>query len=101
MDWAQLEDRQPSLARLGRQRLLEPGVVLVATIRGDGTPRVSPVEPFVLDGTCGCRCCGNRVKQRICCGIRGSWCTAWSPAATAAKASSRSAAPPGPRTTPA
>jgi hypothetical protein len=26
-------------------------VVLVATIRGDGTPRVSPVEPFVLDGT--------------------------------------------------
>jgi len=51
MDWAQLEDRQPGLARLGRQRLLEPGVVLVATIRGDGTPRVSPVEPFVLDGT--------------------------------------------------
>ena len=51
MDWAQLEDRQPGLARLGRQRLLDPGVVLVATIRGDGTPRVSPVEPFVLDGT--------------------------------------------------
>ena len=51
MDWAQLEHRQPGLARLGRQRLLEPGVVLVATIRGDGTPRVSPVEPFVLDGT--------------------------------------------------
>jgi len=51
MDWAQLEDRQPGLARLGRQRLLEPGVVLVATIRSDGTPRVSPVEPFVLDGT--------------------------------------------------
>ena len=51
MDRAQLEDRQPGLARLGRQRLLEPGVVLVATIRGDGTPRVSPVEPFVLDGT--------------------------------------------------
>jgi hypothetical protein len=26
------------------------GVVLVATIRSDGTPRISPVEPFVLDG---------------------------------------------------
>jgi hypothetical protein len=25
-------------------------VVLVATIRADGTPRLSPVEPFVLDG---------------------------------------------------
>jgi hypothetical protein len=25
-------------------------VVLVATIRRDGTPRLSPVEPFVLEG---------------------------------------------------
>jgi hypothetical protein len=50
MDWSELERRQPALAELGRRRILEPGVVLVATIRGDGTPRVSPVEPFVLDG---------------------------------------------------
>lgn len=50
MDWSELERLQPGLAGLGRQRLLEPGVVLVATIRGDGTPRISPVEPFVLDG---------------------------------------------------
>jgi hypothetical protein len=50
MDWSELERRQPGLAGLARQRLLGPGVVLVATIRGDGTPRVSPVEPFVLDG---------------------------------------------------
>jgi len=50
MDWSELEQSQPGLAALGRQRLLEPGVVLVATIRGDGTPRISPVEPFVLDG---------------------------------------------------
>jgi hypothetical protein len=27
--------------------LLAPGVVLVATIRRDGTPRVSAVEPLV------------------------------------------------------
>jgi hypothetical protein len=45
-----MEGSQPRLAALGRRRLLEPGVVLVATIRSDGTPRVSPVEPFVLDG---------------------------------------------------
>jgi hypothetical protein len=51
MDWSDLERRQPGLAGLGRQRLLQPGVVLVATIRGDGTPRISPVEPYVLDGT--------------------------------------------------
>lgn len=35
---------------MGRRRLLDPGVVLVATIRRDGTPRLSPVEPFVLEG---------------------------------------------------
>jgi hypothetical protein len=50
MDWSELECRQPRLAGLGRRRLLEPGVVLAGTIRGDGTPRISPVEPFVLDG---------------------------------------------------
>jgi hypothetical protein len=42
---------QPRLGGLGERRLLQPGVVLVATIRGDGTPRISPVEPFLLDGT--------------------------------------------------
>jgi hypothetical protein len=30
--------------------LIDPGVVLVATVRQDGTPRLSPVEPFILDG---------------------------------------------------
>ena len=50
MDWSALEHRQPRLAELGRKRLLEPGVVLVATIRANGTPRVSPVEPFILEG---------------------------------------------------
>jgi hypothetical protein len=50
MDWSELADAQPRLAGLGRERLLDRGVVLVATIRADGTPRLSPVEPFVLDG---------------------------------------------------
>src|SRR5713101_1476196 len=50
MRWSQMQSLQPGLAALGRRRLLEPGVLLVATIRGDGTPRVSPVEPFVLEG---------------------------------------------------
>jgi hypothetical protein len=50
MRWSELAERQPRLAEVGRERLLGPGVVLVATIRRDGTPRVSGVEPFVLDG---------------------------------------------------
>jgi Pyridoxamine 5'-phosphate oxidase len=50
MHWSELERAQPGLAGLGQERLLAPGVVLVATIRRDGTPRLSPVEPFVMDG---------------------------------------------------
>jgi hypothetical protein len=50
MHWSEVELSQPRLAGLGQQRLIGPGVVLVATIRRDGTPRLSPVEPFVLDG---------------------------------------------------
>ena len=50
MRWAELESGQPRLAEVGRRRLLGPGVVLVGTIRRDGTPRISPVEPWVMDG---------------------------------------------------
>jgi hypothetical protein len=50
MRWSEFERAQPRLAQLGQERLITPGVVLVATIRRDGTPRVSPVEPFLLDG---------------------------------------------------
>jgi hypothetical protein len=50
VDWSALEQRQPALADLGRRRLIAPGVVLVATIRRDGTPRLSPVEPYLMDG---------------------------------------------------
>jgi hypothetical protein len=50
MRWSDLESAQPGLAGLGRQRLLQPGVVLMGTIRRDGSPRLSPVEPYLLDG---------------------------------------------------
>lgn len=50
MRWSELELAQPRLAALARQRLIAAGVVLVGTIRSDGTPRLSPVEPFLLDG---------------------------------------------------
>jgi hypothetical protein len=35
---------------VAHDRLIAPGVLLVMTIRRDGAPRVSPVEPLVLDG---------------------------------------------------
>jgi Pyridoxamine 5'-phosphate oxidase len=50
MEWSDVARRQPGLAALAERRLIDPGVVLVATIRRDGTPRLSPVEPLVMDG---------------------------------------------------
>ena len=50
MDWSEVEQRQPRLAELGRRLLMNPGLVLVATIRRDGAPRLSPIEPWIMDG---------------------------------------------------
>src|SRR6478752_10038200 len=50
MRWEDLHEGQPRLAAIAAERLVAPGVLLVVTIRADGTPRLSPVEPFVLDG---------------------------------------------------
>jgi hypothetical protein len=48
--WADLDRDAPRLAARARELVVDPGVCLVATIRRDGTPRVSPVEPLLLDG---------------------------------------------------
>jgi hypothetical protein len=50
MHWQELVERQPRLAATAHARLVDPGVVLVATLRRDGSPRLSPIEPFVLEG---------------------------------------------------
>ena len=42
--WTAEPTRGPAL---GRERLIDPGAVLVGTIRRDGTPRISPVEPLL------------------------------------------------------
>lgn len=47
---ADFELQQPRFAALGRERLGGAGVVLVATIRKDGSPRISPVEPLFWKG---------------------------------------------------
>ena len=50
MRWSDLERGAPRLATRARERLVDPGVLLVATIRRDGSPRLSPVEPLLFDG---------------------------------------------------
>lgn len=48
--WAEVLEAAPELAARCERRLLDPGLVLVGTLRRDGSPRISPVEPLVVDG---------------------------------------------------
>ena len=50
MNWNEFETGAPRLAAVARDRLIAPGVLLVATVRNDGTPRLSPVEPMLFEG---------------------------------------------------
>lgn len=49
MRWSELAEDAPRLAAMGRRLLLDPGVVLVGTVRRDGTARISPVEPLLWE----------------------------------------------------
>jgi hypothetical protein len=50
MRWTDLADAQPRLTEVLERRLVDTGVLLVVTLRRDGTARLSPVEPLLLDG---------------------------------------------------
>lgn len=50
MRWAELEAAAPELAARGRERLEGARVALLGTLRGDGAPRISPVEPYLVEG---------------------------------------------------
>jgi Pyridoxamine 5'-phosphate oxidase len=48
MDWHQFEGAAPEPARLGRSRFEATRVALLGSLRGDGSPRISPVEPYLV-----------------------------------------------------
>jgi Pyridoxamine 5'-phosphate oxidase len=50
MIWRDLETQAPEIARRGRERFEQVGVALLGTLRRDGSPRVSPVEPYFVRG---------------------------------------------------
>ena len=50
MTWRELELAAPEIAGPGMKRLQETRVVLLATLRRDGSPRISPIEPFFAEG---------------------------------------------------
>lgn len=50
VSWGELETAAPTIAQLGRRRLEETRVGLLATLRKDGSPRISPIEPYFSQG---------------------------------------------------
>jgi hypothetical protein len=48
--FADLESAAPDVARPIRQRIETTGLMLLGTVRADGSPRVSPVEVVLRDG---------------------------------------------------
>ncbi|HWE71390.1 MAG TPA: pyridoxamine 5'-phosphate oxidase family protein [Acidimicrobiales bacterium] len=49
--WAEFAGGDPDLAAIAGRRMDASGLVLVGTLRANGWPRISPVEPLVVDGT--------------------------------------------------
>lgn len=50
MNWSEFAEVAPDLARFGEERFKSTGLALVGTVRKDGLPRISPVEPLIVDG---------------------------------------------------
>ena len=50
MIWEEFKKVSPVMAALGEERFNRAGLVIIATIRKDGWPRISPVEPLIADG---------------------------------------------------
>jgi len=50
VSWRDLEAGAPDLAREGWARFARTKVALLGTIRQDGSPRISPIEPYIIAG---------------------------------------------------
>src|SRR4051794_25865892 len=48
--WSSFAAASPEFASAVEQRLEDEGLALVGTLRSDGHPRISPVEPLIFDG---------------------------------------------------
>jgi hypothetical protein len=50
LTWAELEAAAPEIAAHGRELIEKFQFVLIGTLTRDGSPRVTPVEAYILDG---------------------------------------------------
>ncbi len=51
MTWDAFAAAAPALAVLGLERFDRKGMALVGTLRRDGWPRITPVEPYTMEMT--------------------------------------------------
>ena len=49
--WRDVEAGAPEIARLGVARLNAARVAMLGTLRRDGSPRISPIEPYLVRGS--------------------------------------------------
>ena len=59
--WTSFADEAPELATLAEQRIAASGLLMLGTLRRDGFPRISPVEPTLMDD--GISSIAGRVKH--------------------------------------
>ncbi len=50
MNWNEFAQAAPDLAKAGEERFERWGLILLGSMRKDGTPRISPVEPLIVGG---------------------------------------------------
>lgn len=49
-DWRDMALGAPEIAQLGTARLNAARVAMLGTLRPDGSPRISPIEPYIVSG---------------------------------------------------
>jgi hypothetical protein len=48
--WSKFEQGAPEIAAFAREQLEQHRVMMLGTLRKDGSPRISMIEPWILDG---------------------------------------------------
>jgi pyridoxamine 5'-phosphate oxidase-like protein len=50
VNWKSFAQQAPDLAAVAASLIEGPGVCMIGTLRADGSPRISPCEPYIVDG---------------------------------------------------
>ena len=77
--WLDLDQAAPHITRTGRARLNQARMALPGTLRPDGSPRISPAEPYFTDGQLISGLIPGQARHATYAATRGACCTARRP----------------------